>query len=72
MVKDLPTGERRTDELDLTFLDHKAAFKSKTTWEVLRAYIVFNLCGIRPLVDHNEAVSFDPFESNLTPNIREL
>ena len=54
VVKDLPTGERRTDKLDLSFLDHQAAFKSKTTWEVLRAYVVFNLCAIRPLVDHNE------------------
>jgi len=54
VVKDLPSGERKTDELDLTFLDHHAAFKSKTTWEVLRAYIVFNLCSIKPLVDHNE------------------
>jgi len=56
VVKDLPSGERRTDELDLTFLDHRAAFKSKTTWEVLRAYIVFNLCSIKPLVDNNEAL----------------
>jgi len=54
VVKDLPSGERKTDALDLTFLDHRAAFKSKTTWEVLRAYIVFNLCSIKPLVDHNE------------------
>lgn len=56
VAKDLHTGERKTDELDLTFLDHQAAFKSKTTWEVLRAYIVFNLCTIKPLVDHNEAL----------------
>jgi len=56
VVKELPTGERKTDELDLTFLDHRAAFKSKTTWEVLRAYIVFNLCAIKPLVDNNEAL----------------
>ena len=57
VVKDLPSGERRTDELDLTFLDHRAAFKSKTTWEVFRAYMVFNLCSIRYLVDNNEVVS---------------
>ena len=56
VVKDLPKGERKVDELDLTFLDHKAAFKSKTTWQVLRAYLVFNLCAIKPLVDNNEAV----------------
>lgn len=57
VVNDLPTGERKTDKLDLSFLDHNAAFKSKTTWQVLRAYIVFNLCAIRPLVDNNEMVS---------------
>jgi len=56
VVKDLPKGERKVDELDLTFLDHKAAFKSKTTWQVLRAYLVFNLCSIKPLVDNNEAL----------------
>lgn len=56
VVKDLPKGVRKVDELDLTFLDHKAAFKSKTTWQVLRAYLVFNLCSIKPLVDNNEKV----------------
>lgn len=45
---------RKVDKLDLTFRDHHAAFKSKTTWEVLRAYVVFKLCGIKPLVEHNE------------------
>jgi proline dehydrogenase len=46
----------RTDALDLTFLDHNAAFKSKKTWEVLRAYLVFQLCSITPLVANNEKV----------------
>ena len=54
--KELAVGERKTDELDLTFLNHKAAFKNKTTWEVFRAYAVFNLCSIRYLVDNNEMV----------------
>ena len=59
IAKELNTseGERKKDELDLTFLDHHAAFKNKTTWEVFRAYMVFNLCSIRYLVDNNEAVS---------------
>ena len=47
---------KRIDPLDLTFLNHEAAFKSKTTWEVMRAYIVFQLCSIKPLVQHNEKV----------------
>jgi len=46
--------ERRKDVLDLTFEDHSAAFKSKTTWEVLRAYLVFQVCGINYIVDNNE------------------
>jgi hypothetical protein len=36
--------------------DHSAAFKSKTTWEVLRALMVFQVCGINVVVDNNEKV----------------
>jgi len=42
------------DELDLTFNDHRAAFKSKKTSEVARAYLVLSLCGIGPLVKNND------------------
>jgi hypothetical protein len=58
IAKELNTseGERKKDELDLTFLDHHAAFKNKTSWEVFRAYMVFNLCGIKYLVNNNEAL----------------
>jgi len=45
-------GSRR-DPLDTGFADPKAAFKSKTTWEVLRAYIVYQLCSVNYLVEHN-------------------
>ena len=38
--------------------DHNAAFKSKTTMEVIRALVVFQLCGINKLVDNNEMVRF--------------
>ena len=67
LAKELKTheGERKKDELDLTFLNHHAAFKNKTTWEVFRAYMVFQLCSIRYLVDNNEMVSIifsDGFE----------
>ncbi len=51
------TSKARTDALDLTFLNHHAAFKSKTTWEVIRAYVVFQLCSIQPLVANNEKVN---------------
>jgi len=42
------------DALDLTFNDHRAAYKSKKTSEVARAYLVLSLCGIKPLVKHND------------------
>jgi len=42
------------DELDLTFSDHRAAYKSKKTSEVARAYLVLTLCGVKPLVKHND------------------
>eukprot|EP00092_Neocalanus_flemingeri_P061266 GFUD01073621.1.p1 GENE.GFUD01073621.1~~GFUD01073621.1.p1 ORF type:complete len:613 (+),score=181.51 GFUD01073621.1:117-1955(+) len=42
------------DSLDLTFNDHSAAYKSKTTTEVARAYLVMSLCGVKPLVTHND------------------
>lgn len=44
---------KRRDPLDLAFEDAKAAFKSKTNWELTRAYIVYTLCSIEPLVDNN-------------------
>lgn len=45
-------GSRR-DPLDTGFDNPKAAFKSKTTWEVLRAYIVYTLCSSNYLVENN-------------------
>ncbi|KAG7175761.1 Proline dehydrogenase 1-like 2 [Homarus americanus] len=50
----------KKDPLDLTFCDHESAFKSKTTWEVLRALLVFQMCGIQPLVKNNEKVRGQP------------
>jgi len=41
------------DKLDLSFNDHEAAYRSKKTSEVVRAYAVLTLCGIKPLVAHN-------------------
>lgn len=45
-------GSRR-DPLDTKFADPKASFKSKTTWEVLRAYIVYTVCSSSYLVENN-------------------
>lgn len=48
---------KKADPLDLSFLSHEAAFKSKTTWEVTRALLVFHLCTIRPLVQNSDRVN---------------
>ncbi|CAG7821502.1 unnamed protein product [Allacma fusca] len=42
------------DSLDLTFNDAKAAFRSKTTAEIIRAYTVFQLCNVPYLVNNNQ------------------
>lgn len=49
------------DPLDITFEDAKAAFKSKTNLELLRAYVVYTLCSIDSLVTHNMKVSWKHF-----------
>ncbi|XP_030747642.1 proline dehydrogenase 1, mitochondrial isoform X2 [Sitophilus oryzae] len=41
------------DPLDLTFEDAKAAFKSKTNWELLRALIVYQMCSYETIVTNN-------------------
>lgn len=50
------TDSPRRDPLDITFQDPYAAFKSKTTWEVVRAYIVYTLCSSEYLVENNMKV----------------
>lgn len=51
------------DPLDITFEDAKAAFKSKTNWELIRAYIVYTLCSFEYLVDNNMKVSVEFYNS---------
>lgn len=46
----------RKDPLDLSFANPEAAFKSKTTWEVIRALIVYQLCSSSYLVNNNMKV----------------
>ncbi|XP_014246159.1 proline dehydrogenase 1, mitochondrial-like isoform X2 [Cimex lectularius] len=41
------------DPLDTSFDNPEAAFKSKTTWEVLRAYLVYTMCSSAYLVENN-------------------
>jgi len=48
--------DRKIDPLDMTFLNHEAAFKSKSTMQVLRGYVVYQLCSIGFLVENNETL----------------
>ena len=49
---DLPAEQ----QLDLTFSDSKTAFRSKTNFELLRGYLVFQLCGVKFLLDNQKMV----------------
>lgn len=44
------------DPLDVGFDDPKAAFKSKTTFELIRAYLVYLMCSSETLVENNAKV----------------
>lgn len=44
------------DPLDVGFDDPNAAFKSKTTFELLRAYVVYLMCSSEFLVENNMKV----------------
>ncbi|EDV92255.1 proline dehydrogenase 1, mitochondrial isoform X2 [Drosophila grimshawi] len=46
-------GQPQRDPLDVSFNDPIAAFKSKTTWELVRAYMVYMVCSSEKLVEHN-------------------
>ncbi|XP_017119426.1 proline dehydrogenase 1, mitochondrial isoform X1 [Drosophila elegans] len=48
-----PAGSPQRDPLDVTFNDPIAAFKSKTTGELMRAYLVYMICSSEKLVEHN-------------------
>ncbi|XP_033209867.1 proline dehydrogenase 1, mitochondrial isoform X2 [Belonocnema kinseyi] len=44
---------RQIDPLDLKFNDPMAAFKSKTMTELIRAYVVYQICSMDYLVENN-------------------
>nr|AAA02748.1 proline oxidase [Drosophila melanogaster] len=48
-----PAGSPQRDPLDVSFNDPIAAFKSKTTGELIRAYLVYMICSSENLVEHN-------------------
>lgn len=47
---------RQIDPLDLRFNDPVASFKSKTMTELIRAYVVYQLCSIEYLVENNSKI----------------
>ncbi|XP_018400636.1 PREDICTED: proline dehydrogenase 1, mitochondrial [Cyphomyrmex costatus] len=47
---------RQIDPLDLKFNDPIASFKSKTTMELMRAYVVYQMCSVEYLVENNMKV----------------
>jgi hypothetical protein len=53
-----PPGGRK-DQLDTSFNDAHAAFKSKTTFELVRGYLVYLICSSEFLVENNMKVKID-------------
>ncbi|CAG9559302.1 unnamed protein product [Danaus chrysippus] len=52
-VRVLSTPPPSRDELDLTFNSPRDAFKSKKTSELVRAYLVYQICSINWVVENN-------------------
>ncbi|XP_013167757.1 PREDICTED: proline dehydrogenase 1, mitochondrial isoform X2 [Papilio xuthus] len=48
------SSPRTTDDLDLTFNSPRDAFKSKKTSELVRAYLVYQICSINWIVENND------------------
>ncbi|XP_045503207.1 proline dehydrogenase 1, mitochondrial isoform X2 [Colias croceus] len=53
-IRVLSTPSSSRDELDLTFNSPKDAFKSKKTSELVRAYLVYQICSINWIVENND------------------
>ena len=52
MVRNI--SSKATEKPELSFQDPESIYKAKKTWELGRAYVVFSLCGINTLMQHNE------------------
>ncbi|PIO67894.1 hypothetical protein TELCIR_10343 [Teladorsagia circumcincta] len=48
--------KRCYSNLDLSFENTQEAFKSKTNSDIIRALLVLRMCGIEPLVKHNQRI----------------
>ncbi|KPJ01142.1 Proline dehydrogenase 1, mitochondrial [Papilio xuthus] len=53
-LRALSSSPRTTDDLDLTFNSPRDAFKSKKTSELVRAYLVYQICSINWIVENND------------------
>ncbi|CAG4934152.1 unnamed protein product [Colias eurytheme] len=53
-IRVLSTPSSSRDELDLSFNSPKDAFKSKKTSELVRAYLVYQICSINWIVENND------------------
>lgn len=53
-----PSGSPPRDALDVSFNNPEAAFKSKTTWELVRAYLVYMICSSGYIVENNLKVTY--------------
>lgn len=52
--REFPQELEANKTIDLSFNDSKAAFKSKSNFELIRGYLVFQLCGIKFLLDNQK------------------
>jgi hypothetical protein len=57
-VQQASSNNHNQNKLDLSFEDSKTAFKSKTNLQLLRGYLVFQLCSFNILVDNQKAVIY--------------
>jgi len=48
--------DQAREKIDTTFENAKSAYTSKTNFELLRGYIVFQMCSVKPLVNNNKQV----------------
>lgn len=60
------TATGRKDPLDTSFNDPIAAFKSKTTFELIRGYLVYLICSSETLVENNMKVDKSFSRNNLS------
>lgn len=54
--RDGPVYDPSFEKLDLTFDNAKEAYLSKTNSELIRGYLVFQMCSLKLLVEHNKKI----------------